>query len=105
MSDPFVVLKKNGKEVGKTKIVKKNLNPEWHETFKVALKLHDSLEFRLNDYDRFASDDFMGTCVVLIDNNVVSSPIYEVVLTLVDKNNNINDKFTGQLHVIIKKLK
>jgi len=36
-SDPYVKLLKGKKEFGKTKVIKKNLNPTWNENFKINL--------------------------------------------------------------------
>lgn len=66
-SDPFVIFKVNNKEIGKTKIIYKNLNPEWNESFKLNLHPNDVIEFRLNDYDKFTFNDFMGTCILNVD--------------------------------------
>lgn len=84
-SDPFVIFKINGKEVGKTKIIKKTLNPEWNESFKLNLHVNDELEFRLNDYDHLSFDDFMGTSILKIDQNLVQSYNHEGQLSLLDK--------------------
>jgi Ca2+-dependent lipid-binding protein len=36
-SDPFVVFKVNGKEVHKSEVIKKTLNPEYNEVFVVPI--------------------------------------------------------------------
>lgn len=53
--------------MGKTKIILKNLNPEWNESFNLALNINDNIEFKMYDHDRFMFDDFMGTCHFKID--------------------------------------
>ena len=63
----------------------KNLNPEWNQIFKVNLKQNDKLEFRLNDYDRFSFDDFMGTTLVQVDDKIINSLNYDATLQVQDK--------------------
>ncbi|KAL4508061.1 hypothetical protein ABPG72_021434 [Tetrahymena utriculariae] len=103
-SDPFVIFKKNNKEKGKTKIMMKNLNPVWNQIFKVNLKPNDKLEFRLNDYDRFTFNDFMGTTLVQVDDKIINSLNYDVTLQVQDKNFKQNPKFTGQIFINFKKI-
>jgi len=57
----------------KTKTVFKSLNPVWNETFEFEVDTSDpgqELRLEMWDYDRFASDDFMGICSV---------PVYTLV--------------------------
>ena len=64
-SDPYVIIDKtaglpNG---AKTPIIKKTLNPVWN--FKTVLCVDPSfkkIKFRVFDWDRFSSDDPLGTC-------------------------------------------
>lgn len=72
----------NGKEVGKTKVIKKTLNPEWNETLQVKLKLHDRVELKVYDYDRFAFNDFMGTSSFVVEDNISIS--HQINLPLLD---------------------
>ncbi|XP_058079012.1 protein C2-DOMAIN ABA-RELATED 4-like [Magnolia sinica] len=59
-SDPYVVLKM-GKQKLKTRVMKKNVNPEWNEdlTFSIA---DPTLPIKLTVYDKdtFSQDDKMG---------------------------------------------
>jgi len=61
-SDPYVRLRLgDSKEALKTKVIKKNLNPEWNETFDLKLeRLHESLTIECFDYDLMGSDDSLG---------------------------------------------
>ncbi|KAH7682531.1 putative Ca2+-dependent phospholipid-binding protein [Dioscorea alata] len=59
-SDPYVVLRM-GKQKLKTKVIRKNVNPEWNE--ELTLSVEDcSLPVRLEVYDKdtFSLDDPMG---------------------------------------------
>jgi len=64
-SDPYVVIDKTpGLASGaKTPVIKKNLNPVWN--FTTVLHFDHNLskiKFRVFDWDRFSSDDPLGTC-------------------------------------------
>jgi len=64
-SDPYVVVSLKDREEHKTKTVYETLDPVWNEAFgftAVDLQPEDILVFNLNDFDRFASDDPLGTC-------------------------------------------
>ncbi|KAJ4781764.1 Calcium-dependent lipid-binding (CaLB domain) family protein [Rhynchospora pubera] len=59
-SDPYVVLHM-GKQKLKTKVIKKNTNPEWNE--ELTLSVEDpNLPIKVNVYDKdlFSRDDSMG---------------------------------------------
>ncbi|RWR76148.1 protein C2-DOMAIN ABA-RELATED 4 [Cinnamomum micranthum f. kanehirae] len=59
-SDPYVVLKM-GKQKLKTRIIRKNLNPEWHEDLTFSID-DPTLPIKLSvfDHDTFTLDDIMG---------------------------------------------
>jgi len=64
-SDPYVVIEKTPGLSGgaKTQIVKKNLNPVWN--FTTVLHFDHNLtkiKFKVFDWDRFSSDDPLGSC-------------------------------------------
>jgi len=56
-SDPYVKVMKNSKLIGKTKVIKKNLNPSWNENFKVNLGeiLNQNLTFVIKDHNTISS--------------------------------------------------
>ncbi|MFT7806715.1 multiple C2 and transmembrane domain-containing protein 2-like [Arapaima gigas] len=63
-SDPYVKFKLDGKTVYKSKVVYKNLNPKWNESFSYPVQNLDQKLF-IKVYDRnFTSDVFMGSCSV-----------------------------------------
>ncbi|KAM8876126.1 multiple C2 and transmembrane domain-containing protein 2-like isoform 2-T2 [Synchiropus picturatus] len=65
-SDPYVKFKLEGKTFYKSKVVFKNLNPSWNESFSIPVKdLSQSLVVKVYDRD-LASDDFMGAANVLL---------------------------------------
>ncbi|XP_009370094.2 protein C2-DOMAIN ABA-RELATED 4 isoform X1 [Pyrus x bretschneideri] len=60
-SDPYVVVNMGKQQKLKTRVVKKNVNPEWNE--KVTLSVADAIfPIRLSVYDKdtFSFDDKMG---------------------------------------------
>ncbi|XP_047320438.1 protein C2-DOMAIN ABA-RELATED 4-like [Impatiens glandulifera] len=59
-SDPYVVIK-IGRTKLKTRVIKKNLNPQWNEDFTLSV-LDPNLPIRLTvyDHDLFSRDDKMG---------------------------------------------
>ena len=66
-SDPFVVLSCRGKTLGTTKVVKKNLSPEWNQPFKLnidgkAAAQMDTAELvvAIFDEDKLSANDPMG---------------------------------------------
>ncbi|XP_043080926.1 multiple C2 and transmembrane domain-containing protein 1-like [Puntigrus tetrazona] len=60
-SDPFVKFKLDGKNIYKSKVVNKNLNPIWNESFSFSVRDLDQV-LHLKVYDRdLRSNDFMGS--------------------------------------------
>eukprot|EP00058_Branchiostoma_floridae_P016503 XP_002601991.1 hypothetical protein BRAFLDRAFT_82577 [Branchiostoma floridae] len=60
-SDPYVKFKYDGKQVYKSRIVYKNLNPRWDETFSLPVDdVTKPLVVKVFDYDRGLQDDPMG---------------------------------------------
>lgn len=71
LSDPYVyvwtVPELHSKTRCKSKTIYKSLNPEWEETFEFEVDTSNpdgELLVEVWDYDRFASDDFMGTIAI-----------------------------------------
>uniref|UniRef100_A0A3Q4N5I8 Multiple C2 domains, transmembrane 2a n=1 Tax=Neolamprologus brichardi TaxID=32507 RepID=A0A3Q4N5I8_NEOBR len=60
-SDPYVKFKIEGKQFYKSKVVYKDLNPRWNESFSHPLRDREcNIEVRVYDKNR-TSDDFMGS--------------------------------------------
>ncbi|MED6121514.1 Arginase, catabolizes arginine to ornithine and urea [Stylosanthes scabra] len=62
-SDPYIIIKM-GKQKLKTRVVKKNLNPEWNDD--LTLSISDPnlpVHLHVYDRDRFSFDDKMGDAV------------------------------------------
>jgi len=62
-SDPYFVLYNNGNQL-KSQVVKKTLNPTWNFVTDLILDSEDNLEIDLYDWDRFSSDDPLGSVVL-----------------------------------------
>ncbi|KAM5329390.1 multiple C2 and transmembrane domain-containing protein 1 isoform 5-T5 [Glossophaga mutica] len=61
-SDPYVKFKIGGKEVFRSKIIYKNLNPVWEEKASILVDhLREPLYVKVFDYDFGLQDDFMGS--------------------------------------------
>ncbi|XP_069481167.1 multiple C2 and transmembrane domain-containing protein 2 isoform X2 [Ambystoma mexicanum] len=67
-SDPYVKFKLNKKTLYKSKVVYKNLNPVWDESFALPIQnLNQKLHVKVYDRD-LTTDDFMGSaCLALRD--------------------------------------
>ena len=60
-SDPYVVVTVDGKRVGKTPVVKKNLNPEWGFVMECEVRAPQNSEVELKIWDKdLATSDAMG---------------------------------------------
>ncbi|XP_059420914.1 multiple C2 and transmembrane domain-containing protein 2-like [Carassius carassius] len=60
-SDPFVKFKLDGKNIYKSKVINKNLNPIWNELFSIPIRdLDQTLHLKVYDRD-LRSNDFMGS--------------------------------------------
>lgn len=65
-SDPYVKFKLNKKTLYKSKVVYKNLNPVWDESFALPIQnLNHKLHVKVYDRD-FTTDDFMGSAVLAL---------------------------------------
>lgn len=63
-SDPYVKFKIEGKQFYKSKVVYKDLNPRWNESFSHPLRDREyNIEVRVYDKNR-TSDDFMGSSFI-----------------------------------------
>ena len=59
-SDPYVVYFVNNVQVGKTKVIRKSLNPCWDHKATVTYRRGDELTFKVFDSDLLGDDDFHG---------------------------------------------
>ncbi|CDQ86473.1 unnamed protein product, partial [Oncorhynchus mykiss] len=82
-SDPYVKFKLEGKTFYKSKVVYKNLNPKWSESFSFPLQDWEQVvDVRVYDKDR-TSDEFMGSSTIVIK-NLELDKTSEMVLILED---------------------
>jgi hypothetical protein len=93
-SDPYVTIICNKKEQ-KTRVIKKNLNPKWYQTFKFYVSpmelrsFHENkelfMEFNVYDEDKLKKDDFLGFYLFFLnfigscEMNVVGLPCEEKI--------------------------
>ncbi|XP_036005972.1 multiple C2 and transmembrane domain-containing protein 2 [Fundulus heteroclitus] len=67
-SDPYVKFKLEGKQFYKSKVVYKDLNPRWNESFSHPLRdRHHDVELRVYDKN-LTADDFMGSTNISLKN-------------------------------------
>ncbi|XP_031755249.1 extended synaptotagmin-1-like [Xenopus tropicalis] len=65
-SDPFVVVHGGGKTF-KTRVISKNLNPQWNQTFEILFSELPGQEITFEVFDRDeARDDPMGSCKIAV---------------------------------------
>ncbi|XP_008296099.1 multiple C2 and transmembrane domain-containing protein 2 isoform X2 [Stegastes partitus] len=84
-SDPYVKFKLDGKTFYKSKVVYKNLNPIWNESFSLPVKdLNQKVYIKVYDRD-LTTDDFMGSASVLLS-NLEFDKVNELSLPLDDPN-------------------
>ncbi|KAK2853477.1 hypothetical protein Q5P01_006138 [Channa striata] len=84
-SDPYVKFKLDGKTFYKSKVVYKNLNPIWNESFSLPVKdLNQKLHIKVYDRD-LTTDDFMGSATVLLSDLEIDK-VNEMSLSLDDPN-------------------
>ncbi|XP_031420278.1 multiple C2 and transmembrane domain-containing protein 2 isoform X2 [Clupea harengus] len=84
-SDPFVKFKIDGKTFYKSKVVNKNLNPAWNESFSYPVRdLEHKLYVKVYDRDLRSHDYMGGSCTSL--NKLELEKTTELVLKLEDPN-------------------
>ncbi|KAK5874492.1 hypothetical protein PBY51_019432 [Eleginops maclovinus] len=84
-SDPYVKFKLDGKTFYKSKVVYKDLNPTWNETFSIPVKdLNQKLYIKVYDRD-LTTDDFMGSAIVTLS-ELEMDKVNEMYLPLNDPN-------------------
>ncbi|KAF9087024.1 hypothetical protein BGX23_008408 [Mortierella sp. AD031] len=69
-SDPYFLFRVNGKEVFKSEVVKKNLNPVYDETFVVpiASRADDQFSFEVLDWNQLSTAKSLGTGAIDLRN-------------------------------------
>ncbi|XP_058132301.1 multiple C2 and transmembrane domain-containing protein 1 isoform X8 [Dasypus novemcinctus] len=83
-SDPYVKFKIGGKEVFRSKIIHKNLNPVWEEKVSILVDhLREPLYIKVFDYDFGLQDDFMGSAFLDLTQLKLKRPT-DVTLPLKD---------------------
>ncbi|XP_073328262.1 multiple C2 and transmembrane domain-containing protein 2 [Pagrus major] len=89
-SDPYVKFKLEGKQLYKSKVVYKNLNPRWNESFSHPLRDREHVvEVRVYDKNR-TSDDFMGSSTISLK-SLELYKTYEMELRLDDPKSKEDD--------------
>ncbi|KAJ7967858.1 C2 and GRAM domain-containing protein [Quillaja saponaria] len=103
LSDPYVRLQL-GKQRFRSKVVKKNLNPQWEEEFSFRVDdLKEQLVISVMDEDKYFNDDFMGRLKVpvslVFDSETKSlGPTW---YSLRPKKKKPKSKNCGEIHLII----
>ncbi|XP_070764284.1 multiple C2 and transmembrane domain-containing protein 2 isoform X3 [Enoplosus armatus] len=89
-SDPYVKFKLEGKQLYKSKVVYKSLNPRWNESFSYPLRDREHIvEVRVYDKNR-TSDEFMGSSTIDLK-NLELYKTYEMELRLDDPKSKEDD--------------
>ncbi|XP_044518689.1 multiple C2 and transmembrane domain-containing protein 1 isoform X2 [Gracilinanus agilis] len=100
-SDPYVKFKIGGKEVFRSKIIHKNLNPVWEEKACILIdQTREPLYIKVFDYDFGLQDDFMGSAFLDLTLLELKRPT-DVTLTLKDPHHPDHDLGTILLSVIL----
>ncbi|XP_038589264.1 multiple C2 and transmembrane domain-containing protein 1 isoform X3 [Micropterus salmoides] len=98
-SDPYVKFKLAGKEVFRSKIIHKNLNPVWDEkTTLIMDSLSEPLYVKVFDYDFGLQDDFMGSAFLYLESLEQQRTI---PVTLVLKDPHHPDQDLGSLELAV----
>ncbi|XP_022058555.2 multiple C2 and transmembrane domain-containing protein 1 isoform X2 [Acanthochromis polyacanthus] len=98
-SDPYVKFKMGGKEVFRSKIIHKNLNPVWDEKITLTLdSLSEPLYVKVFDYDFGLQDDFMGSAFLYLESLEQQRTI---PVTLVLKDPQSPDEDLGSLELAV----
>ena len=68
-SDPYCKFELNGKDVFKTKVQKKTLQPAWNEFFEIPISSRTAAKFTCNvyDWDFGEKADFLGAAAINLD--------------------------------------
>ena len=80
-SDPYVSICVQGKEVSRTKVVVKNLNPVWEHFYELpCLHPHVDIKFLVYDCDFRSMDDLMGVVNINIDDYSSAGEVEDVIM-------------------------
>ncbi|XP_032873183.1 multiple C2 and transmembrane domain-containing protein 1 isoform X1 [Amblyraja radiata] len=83
-SDPYVKIKIAGREIFRSRIIHKSLNPVWNEDISILMEnITEPLYIKVFDYDFGLHDDFMGSAYLELTNLELKRPT-EVTLNLKD---------------------
>ena len=79
-SDPYVKIQvgsdRKAKEIGKTKIIYKNLDPEWDEDFEIEMPdMAIPLRISVWDNDLLGADDLIGETFIRLDEFMDANPV------------------------------
>lgn len=89
-SDPYVKFKLEGKQFYKSKVVYKDLNPRWNESFSHPLRDRDH-DVELRVYDKnLTADEFMGSASISLK-NLELFKTHELELSLEDPKSKEDD--------------
>ncbi|XP_051765826.1 multiple C2 and transmembrane domain-containing protein 1 isoform X5 [Ctenopharyngodon idella] len=98
-SDPYVKFKIAGKEVFRSKIIHKNLNPVWDERVCLIVNnLQEPLYIKVFDYDFGLQDDFMGSAYLYLESLEHLRPL-DVRLDLQDPH--CSEQDLGSLELVV----
>ncbi|KMZ69678.1 C2 domain-containing protein-like [Zostera marina] len=63
-SDPYLIVRHNNHKL-KTRVVKKNVNPEWNEELTLSIvDAKEKIKIEVFDWDKFSFDDPMGVATI-----------------------------------------
>jgi hypothetical protein len=82
-SDPYVVIYMDGKILGRTQTILKNLNPTWNYISESPFPLISrflTLSFRIFDRDEKKNDDYLGVCEIPLNNIELDGVFYPLCL-------------------------
>jgi hypothetical protein len=99
-SDPYVIIKRNGNEVFRTRTVKKTLNPTWDVDFTTTLTFQpngESFRFKCMDEDLVFDDTIGKVDLVLRYTDIKDQSAKDYALQLRDK----AGEAQGTLHITV----
>ena len=102
LADPYFNLYCAGEETSTRKHpCDMTLNPRWYQTFTLPIsisRIEDAppMIFTLFDYDNIDSDDFLGNCIIQLENAVID-PDNAPTPKWIDLNSGTSDSIQGQI--------